>query len=211
MERHTEDVNVSLDDAVNIQTATSKTCLEIKTKKSHKRIKATSNKKWLDRECRLKRHELRRVSNQKHRHPLNSELREKCHKTLTELLESKRKAFQTEKSPKLNKLELNPNNASFWNCIKSMNNTIVENVPTPISEETWLNHFQSLHSNDPRTSTQQQEIYNELQSLEKEKEQLNYLDHTITEQEICQAVKKLNNEKSPFADEIRNEMIKASR
>ena len=74
MERHTEDENVSLDDAVNILTATSKTCLKIKTKKS---FKASSNKKWFDRECRLKRHELRRVSNQKHRDPFNSELREK--------------------------------------------------------------------------------------------------------------------------------------
>ena len=63
--------------------------------------------------------------------------------------------------------------------IKSMNDTIVENVPAPISEETWLNHFQSLHSNDPSTSTQRQQIYNELQSLEKEKEHLNYLDRTI--------------------------------
>ena len=45
MERHTEDVNVSLDDAVNILTATSKIYLKIKTKKSLKRIKATSKKK----------------------------------------------------------------------------------------------------------------------------------------------------------------------
>ena len=91
-----------------------------------------------------------------------------------------------------------------------MNDTIVENVPAPLSEETWLTHFQSLHTNDPRTSTQRQEIYIELKSLEKEKEQLNYLEHTITEQEMGQAVKKLKNEKSPFVDKIRNEMIKAS-
>ena len=120
MERHTEDVNVSLDDAVNILTATSKMCLKIKTKKSRKRVKATSNKKWFDRECRLKRHELRRVSNQKHRDPFNSELREKFNKTLTDykkLLDSKRKAFQTEKSLKLDELGLNPNNASFWNYL----------------------------------------------------------------------------------------------
>ena len=126
------------------------------------------------------------------------------------LLDSKKRAFQTEKSLKLDELGLNPNNASFWNYLKSMNDTIVENVPAPISEETWLNHFQSLHSKDPRTSIQQQEIYNELQSLEKEKGQLNDLDHTITEEEIRQAVKKLKNEKSPFIDKIRNEMIKAS-
>ena len=62
-----------------------------------------------------------------------------------------------------------------------MNDTIVENIPTPISEETWLYHFQSLHSKDPRTSIQQQEMYNETQLLQKEIEQLDYLDHTITE------------------------------
>ena len=53
-----------------------------------------------------------------------------------------------------------------------MNDTLAENVPTPISEETWLNHFQSLHSKDPRTSIQQQEIYNELQLMQKEKNSL---------------------------------------
>ena len=35
----------------------------------------------------------------------------------------------------------------------------------------------------------------ELQSLENEKEQINNLDHEITEQEIRQAVKKLKNKK----------------
>ena len=115
------------------------------------------------------------MSNQKHRDPFNSELREKFHKTLTDykkLLDSKRKAIQTEKSLKLDELGLNPNNASFWNYLKSMNDTIVENVPAPISEETWLNHFQPLHSNDPRTSTQQQEIYNELNHWKKKKNSL---------------------------------------
>ena len=98
MERHTEDVNVSLDDAINILTATSKIFLKIKTKKSGKRVRATSNKKWFDRECRLKRHELRRVSNQKHRDPFNSELREKFYKTLTDY---KKLLDSTEKSLKL--------------------------------------------------------------------------------------------------------------
>ena len=65
-----------------------------------------------------------------------------------------------------------------------MNDTIDKNVPAPISEETWLNHFQSLHSNDPRTSVYHQGVYDELLSLEKEKEQLNYLDQEVTEQEI---------------------------
>ena len=172
MERNTEDVNVSLDDAVNILTATSKICLKIKTKRSRKRIRITSSKKWFDRECQLKRHELRKLSNQKHRDPLNSELREKFHKILNDykkLLDSKRKEFQKEKTLQLDELAFNPDKASFWSCLKSMNDTIDENVPAPISEETWLNHFQSLHSNDLRTSINRQGVYDELLSLEKEK------------------------------------------
>jgi len=91
-----------------------------------------------------------------------------------------------------------------------MNDTIDENVSASISEQTWLNHFRSLHSNDPRTSINHQRVYDELLSLENEKEQLNYLDQEVTEQEIRQAVKKLKNKKSPFVDKIRNEMIKPS-
>ena len=72
MECHTEDVNISLEDAVNILTATLKICLKMKIKTSHKRIKVTSNKKWFDCECCIKRHKLRRVSNQKHSDPFNS-------------------------------------------------------------------------------------------------------------------------------------------
>ena len=213
MERNTENANVSLDDAVNILTATSKICLKIKTKRSRKRIRITSNKKWFDRECRLKRHELRKLSNQKHRDPLNSVLREKFHKTLNDykkVLDSKRKEFQKEKTLQLDELALNSDKASFWRCLKSMNDTIDENVPAPISEETWLNHFQSLHFNDPGTSINHQGVYDEVLSLEKEKEQLNYLDQEVTEQEIRQAVKKLKTKKSPFVDKIRNETIKAS-
>ena len=73
--------------------------------------------------------------NQKHRDPFDSDLREKFHKTLTDykkLLNSERKAFQTEKSLKLDELGLNPDNASFWNCLKLMDDTIVENVPASI-------------------------------------------------------------------------------
>ena len=56
------------------------------------------------------------MSNQKHRDPLNSELREKFHKTLNDykmLLDSKRKEFQKEKTLQLEELALNPDKASF--------------------------------------------------------------------------------------------------
>ena len=97
-----------------------------------------------------------KLSNQKHRDPLNSELREKFHKILNDykkLLESKRKEFQKEKTLQLDELAFNPDKMSFWSCLKSMNDTIDENVPAPISEEIWLHHFKSLHSIDPTNST----------------------------------------------------------
>ena len=75
LERDDGDVNTSLTDAVNILTATSKLCLKIRIKKPRKRIKKASNKKWFDSECLLKRHEIRKLSNQKHRDPLNSNTR----------------------------------------------------------------------------------------------------------------------------------------
>ena len=47
LDRNSEDVNVSLDDAVNIFTATSKNCPKIKIKRSRKRIKKTTDKKMV--------------------------------------------------------------------------------------------------------------------------------------------------------------------
>ena len=101
MERNTEDDNISLENALKILTHTPKLCLKIKAKKTYKRIKKSSNKKWCDCECRLKRHELRKLSNEKHREPLNSELRKRYHKTLNDykkLLETEKREFQKQKN-----------------------------------------------------------------------------------------------------------------
>ena len=205
MDRNIEDVNISLENAMKILTETSKLCLKIKAKKTYKRIKKSSNKKWFDCECRLKRHELRKVSNEKHRDPLNSEVRERYHKTLNDykkLLDTKKRGFHKEKTLQLDELALNPDKASFWNCLNSMSDTFNENVPAPISEESWLHHFKSLHSIDPTNSTRAHEIHRELNSVEHEKEQFTHFDYEITEREIRQAAKKLNNKKSPFVDKI---------
>ena len=121
MARSTEDVNISLENVMKILSETSKLRLKIKAKKTYKRIKKTSNKKWFDCECRLKGHELRKLSNEKHRDPLNSELRKLgYHKTLNDykkLLESKKRGFHKENTLQLDELALNPDKASFWNCL----------------------------------------------------------------------------------------------
>ena len=73
-----QNVNTTLGKVENILIAAAKRCLKIrKNKKRH--IEPLSNKKWFDRDYRLKKHELRELSNQKHRDPLNATLREKYH------------------------------------------------------------------------------------------------------------------------------------
>lgn len=51
-----------------------------------------------------------------------------------------------------------------------MSETTHDSVPAPILEETWLNHFESLHSNDPKNPLDRQEFYSEMQSLKKDRE-----------------------------------------
>ena len=81
-------VNTSLDAVENILITTAKLCLKIRVvKKRH--IKSSSNKKWSDKECRLKRHELRKLANLKHRDPLNITLREGYHTVLKQYTEEK--------------------------------------------------------------------------------------------------------------------------
>ena len=74
-----KNVNTSAEQVENILITTAKRCLKIRTTRRHKRTYSRSNKKWFDKECRLKRHELRKLSNEKHRDPLNTTLREKYH------------------------------------------------------------------------------------------------------------------------------------
>ena len=84
-----------------------------------------------------------------------------------------------------------------------------ETSPPPISEESWLSHFQSLHSNEPLNS-HQEAIIDELTRLEDATTQSHALDYLITEFEIRTAANKLKNNKSSYSDRIKNEMIKSS-
>ena len=72
-----ENTELSVEKVENITTA--KCCLKIRAGKTRKRIKSLSNKKRFDKECRLKRHELRKLANKKHQDPLNTIIREQYH------------------------------------------------------------------------------------------------------------------------------------
>ena len=64
-----KNTELSLEKVGNILITTAKCCLKIRAGRTRKRIKSLSNKKWFDKECRLKRHELRKLANKKHQDP----------------------------------------------------------------------------------------------------------------------------------------------
>ena len=131
----TRNVDMKFDAVENILISTAKRCLKIKTAKK-RRCKISSNKKWFDKECRHKRHELRKLSNQKHRDPLNSTLREEYHNFLKQyknLLKNKRNEYYSNKICELENTVENSNNKGFWNCLKSMDDTMKEIYTPPIS------------------------------------------------------------------------------
>ena len=91
-----------------------------------------------------------------------------------------------------------------------MDDTIKETSIPPVTEENWMSHFQSLHSNEP-LNPHQEMITNQIRNLEQElTPQTHALDYLINETEIRIAVKKLKNNKSSFSDKIKNEMIKSA-
>ena len=89
-----------------------------------------------------------------------------------------------------------------------MDDSVQERSNPPIAEESWMSHFESLHSNEPLNS-HQEATRSALHRLENTTHP-NSLDYLISELEIRTAAKKLKNNKSPYSDRIKNEMIKSS-
>ena len=84
------------------------------------RISNSVKKKWFDKDCRLKRHEVRKLANQKRRDPLNTEIRISYDDTLSEyknLLRTKQQNYKNEKVRQLT--ESQDCSQSFWNIFKA--------------------------------------------------------------------------------------------
>ena len=77
-----EDVNIYTSKVDDLILHAAKKFIKIKKKKPRKNVSNVCYKKWFDKECRLQRHSVRKLANQKHRDPLNTEIRDKYHVTL---------------------------------------------------------------------------------------------------------------------------------
>ena len=194
----------------NIILEASKKSLRINKKKHHVRTN-TANKKWFDKECRIKRHNLRKLANKKHNDPNNIELRNYYHSALKEYkntLETKRNKFQQDKTDELENSINNP--TLFWKLLKNSTDDIQQNENTKSpSQSEWLTHFETLHSEHIMTKNQE-ETLELLKKTEKIKDEFNELDETIVDSELFNASKKLKTKKAVYNDKIRNEMIKSS-
>ena len=190
-----------------------KKSFRIKKPKYRHKISNISNKKWFDKECRLKRHMVRKLANKKHRDPQNTVIREEYHNTLKMYKDTLRRKKEEFHEMKLNDLEAasesDPN--SFWSTLKNLGDDIHEQSShsSNVTAPNWVSHFESLHAKH-NLSPKQNNILEDLNSLETDINKHKSLDDIITEQEIINASKKLKNKKAAYSDKIKNEMIKSS-
>ena len=168
--------NQCLNEFQNIISHVSEKSLKIKKKKRRQRLRNNvANKKWFDKECQIKRHQLRKLANQKHRNPSNNDIRDSYHSALKDYkhtLEIKKSKFHHDK---IQELENATNDCLlFWKLLKNRADDIedAKSTITP-SPGQWLKHFQTLHS----------ETLKKLGELENGKYTLNELDQTIILQE----------------------------
>ena len=189
-----------------------KKSLRIKKTKYRHKISNVLNKKWFDKECRLKRHSVRKLANLKHRDPLNTNIRNEYHNALRIYKETlKKKLFQKEQLNKLEKdAESDP--SLFWKTLKNISDDYHNNnssTSANISAHDWETHFEKLHGKH-NIGPAQEKILEELNELEVQRNENVSLDCSITESDILNAAKKLKNRKSSYSDKISNEMIKHS-
>ena len=199
-EKTDREINAAVSKVENILYSAAKNALKQKNAKLRFRITKHINKKWFDKDCRLKRHQVRKLANLKRKDPLNESIRYEFHKVLKEyrnLLKNKQQTYKNKKLTELSNTDVHLQ--TFWKTFKMLPETETETPPPPIDQNEWLHLFGKLHS-VPNTehSLQQSILLNELQNMENSKAKLNTLDYPVTFQEVRKTVKKAKEQKSSF-------------
>ena len=125
-----------------------------------------------DKECRLQRHEVRKLANKKHRDPTNVNLRNSYHAALStynEILDNKKKQFENDKIIKLEKATENEPNI-FWKTLQNSSDEIEDGHKKHNSpkDNEWFNHFSKLHHKH-QTDEEHYEVRKTLNDKEKSK------------------------------------------
>ena len=194
-------VNECVTEFQNILTNASKKSLKIKKKKTRRKITNIANKKWFDKECRIKRHELRKLANQKHKDPTNLGLRnayQTALKIYKDTLQIKKNEFHKNKIDELIKATENDPKL-FWKTLQNTSDNLenTTNSKSSPTEGQWLKHFEKLHCKHDLSESHEIFIKN-LEENENDKDQYNQLDNEITDHEILNAAKKIKTKKAVY-------------
>ena len=193
----------------NILTSAALKSLKRKRIKHRRKPFKNANKKWFDKECRLKRHEVRKRSNIKHDNPMDCAVREEYHSILKEyktLLKSKRKAYRDQKLRDLESTDSNPE--LFGKILNIIPDNVTEKVLPPVPPAMWMKHFNNLHQSPSANNHTNTNVLEKLTRLEESVMERNEFDFDISDKEILDSTKKLKNKKSSYFDLMKNEIIK---
>ena len=99
---------------------------------------------------------------------------------------------------------------NFRSIFKSLPETTKSDNSPPIKESELLSHFAKLHSSPNQDRLQQQNIREQLKTMENSKTKFDELNFSISSEEVLRISKMLKNKKASASDLIKTEMIKAS-
>ena len=108
---------------------------------------------------------------------------------------------------KIEELLSSGSQSTFWRTLRSIDDDANSNKNTAsvISAETWVNHFEKLHSEHDINETQNTIINQFKNTLESTTQsQHPVLDKPINDKELIKAMTKLKNNKAPSNDRIGN-------
>jgi hypothetical protein len=192
----------SIDDAVFCLNEALTSASECMRKKIYK---GSRYSKWFDAECKASKRETRKWWRKFRRTKCEETGRAsrlyyvECRKSYRALLREKRAKYKTLKLNNL--IEKMNDSKGFWSELRSIRGTSFSQPN--ISEAEWFQHFKGVFTSGTSVEQGNQTIHEEPASVE-------YLDKTITEDEIRHAINHLKLNKSPGPDCILGEMLKNS-
>ena len=175
------------------------------SKKIHKTTQ--ENEKWFDLGCKTMRKKLRQLSNQKHRHPNNADLRHQYCEELKQYKSTLRKKREQYIQNQLKTIEESVNSNNFWDNWNHLHKKHHEQAAIQ-NGDTWKNHFEQLYSEITMNPEQTQKYEKMIHMEHTIGKYQNPLDYPITENELIDKIQALKNKKASGPDGILNEMLK---
>ena len=207
-----EGVNKLADDLVHTLAQAAK--MSTKHREGKKKRRCKPNKKRFDRDCNIKRKEVKSLLNAIYRQSYNRDLQVKyfapC-KVYNRTVKQKKKAYKQKLISNLNDA-LDKDPQTVWKMLRELKdseNAEGENKCQAVATR-WINHLEHLISAGVNVNHERKrQVETMLANTVKDTKSI-HLDRPITSAEVPQACGTLKNRKAPSKDGITNEIIRAS-